>query len=715
MRIIQFILMMVSVLIVPIGGSAAGQLTVIKFSEPPNYALCKDKHDPQQLTDGKLAPFPIWVNKETVGWAAFTPVAIELGIAGGGSERTPQAGTLRLHSAKGLSAGVDVPQQITVYTRDSANILRMVGSLTPDSTTFADKSAHWLDIPVGAATESLLVVVHASGSYLFLDEIEWHPSGVGHLSAQSSVIANVRAALEDSKRRTRDALLSAAEVEIQKAIVPLEGKAMHAWIQDPWGHIDLTRAREQIRSGVSELDIRGYAGERESVCIGIAVGKAAVSGGVYVKVQGLPAAAVRVFELKPVIAANGQRVYDPLVPLSDRTPVPVRPGVPSYIWLDVNLAMLGPGSHRFEVSIGGGSETIVMPGLAMVTAYDGRGRKPLHAVNWAYLSDRPIFRERDAAVHDLVAHGIDTFVAHPTDIPGLALDGSWDTNKAVQFARTVDLAKQHGTLLLYFGWNATKNPLGFSENARMLDPAAKEQLRVWVGKVSTYLAAQGLPPERWALYPVDEPDRPGLQLIKAVAEVVKQLSPAIRVYADLNVYSNPPLTIDHLRELQGFVDLWQANLLAVHGPLGEFFKNLPMEWWMYGNPKSPAKIASPLHDYRLLAWWAWHYGAKGVGFWSYSDTNGSSAWDDIDGPRPDWAVVYEGDKGVVSSRRWEAFREGVEDYALVTAFDRGDVKQAMQRASKSDLSRWESVNVEAVRRVLLGGSLKPLNQGADGR
>lgn len=707
-----FIVMVVALLAGQTAEAAVGLLTVVEFSQPPNYALCKDENDSRQLTDGKLATFPIWMNKETVGWAAFTPVAIQLRVAGGSSVGSPQAGRLRLHSAKGLSAGVDVPQQISVYTRDHTDKLRMVGSLTPESVKLKDTNSHWLEIDVSAVTDTLVVVLHAAGTYLFLDEMEWHPSGVGHIPATSPIIANVRMALEDSKRHTRETLAKAVEMETERGALSLDGRAMHAWIQDRWGVIDPMRARDHIGARAPEVEIRGYAGERESICVGIVVGEAAAVGGLLVKVDGLPAASAKLFELRSVIAANGQRVYDPLVPLNDGMRLTLRPGVPSYIWLDVNLATLGPGSHRFQISIEGSSQTISMSGAATVMAYDGNGTKPLHAVNWAYSSDLPIFRDREAAVNDLVTHGINTFVAHPAEIPGLAIDGSWDINKVVQFARTVELAKQRGTLFLYLGWSAARNPLGFSDNGRKLDPAAKERLVKWVEMVSNYLATQGLPPERWVLYPVDEPDRPGLHLIKAVAEAVKLWNPAIRVYANPSVYANPTITIDHLRELQGLVDLWQPNLLAVRGHLGEFFKQLQKEWWVYGNTKSPAKLGSPLHDYRLLAWWAWHYRASGIGFWSYSDTNGSSAWDDIDGPRPDWAVVYESDKGVVSSRRWEAFREGLEDYALLTAFNRAEVQRAMHLPSESDFSRWESSNIEAVRRVLLSGSLKPLSHGA---
>jgi hypothetical protein len=687
--------------------AAADTLTVIGFSQPPNYALCTDDDDIRQLTDGKLAAFPIWTKKEAVGWAALTPIVIQLRLSDGSSVQSPHAGTLQLHSAKGLSAGVDVPRQVDVYTRDSTDKLRLVGSLTKDSVMLIDKSTHWLDVDVSAATGTLVLVVHATGDYLFLDEVVWRPSGVGLMPANASIITNVQSAMEDSTRRTHEALITAAKAETERIALPLESWAMHAWIQDPWAVIDPARAGEQLTIKQPAVDIRGYAGERESACIGIAVGEAVAAGGLRVTVDGLPAGSVKIFQVKPVLAANGQRVYDPLVPLTDGVRLTVRPGVPIYIWLDLNLRTLGPGTHRFEIRLEGGSRAISVPGMATVTAYDGNGTKPLHAVNWAYLSDMPIFRNRDVAVRDLVAHGINIFVAHPAEIPGLALDGSWVVSQTIQFARTVNLAKQHGILLLYLGWNAGRNPLGFSINEHNLDPAARERLLAWVGKISAYLAAQGLPPDRWALYPVDEPNHHSLQLVKVVAEAVKQWNPSIRVYADPSIHASSPIDISDLRDLETLVDYWQPNLLAVRGHLGDFFKGLQKEWWIYSNPKSPAKLGSPLHDYRMLAWWAWQYGANGVGFWSYSDTGASSAWVDIDGRRPDWAVVYESEQGIISSRRWEAFREGLEDYALLAAHSKDQIQKALGETNSLKFDRWKSSDIEVVRRILLRASSKP--------
>jgi len=681
-------------------------LTVVEFSHPPNYARCTDKGDAQQLTDGKLAAFPIWTKKEAVGWAALTPIAIQIRLGDGSSAQSPRAGTLRLHSVKGLSAGVDVPRQVDVYARDGTDKLRLVGSLASDSVKLMDKNTHWLDVEIRAATDTVVLVLHASGDYLFLDEVEWRPFGAADLPAVGPTANNVRAALADSTRRISAALVQAAETESARVALPLSAQAMHAWIQDPWTEIDPAHASEQLGGQPPLVDIRGYAGEHESVCLGIAVGKEIAAGGLKVVVSSISGESMKLFEVRPVMAANGKRVYDPLVPLKDGMPLTVRPGVPIYIWLDLNLAVLGPGTHRFEIHLEGRNHVLTIPAIATIVAYSGAAAKPLHAVNWAYLSDMPIFRNRDAAIRDLVLHGINTFVAHPSEIPGLALDGSWVVTQTTQFIHTVELAKQHGMLLLFLGWNTGKNPLGFSSKAQTLDPASRDRLMEWVGKISAYLANQGLPLDRWALYPVDEPDRDGLQLLKAVARAVKQLNPSIQIYADPSVYGSPPLDASNLRDVQDVVDNWQPNLLAVRGPLGNFFSGLQKEWWIYGNPKSPAKLGSPLHDYRFLAWWAWQYRASGVGFWSYSDTNGTSAWDDIDGRRPDWAVVYESDKGVVSSRRWEAFREGLEDYVLLSALSRAQVQEVLRASGEQDLDRWDSAAVERVRRSLLSGLAK---------
>jgi hypothetical protein len=691
----------------------AEALTVETFSHAPNYSLCTDPEDHYQLTDGVLTSFPIWKNKQTVGWAAVTPVAIRLRITSSGLNKLPQDGIVRLHTAKGLSAGVDVPREIDVYTRDPDGRFRLVGSLVPDSGALADKSSHWLKFSVNAVTDTLVVVIHASGDYLFVDEIEWRPAGSGQLPLAVSSLPDMKAVLDDSTRRTREGLSRAAEADLARLALSLDPGTMRAWVEDPWGKIDPRRAREHLERSLSVVQINGFASEHESLCIGVVAGSNSTAAGLLPSVEGLPAGAVRVFEVRSVVAANGQRVYDPLIPLNASTRIDMRTGVPVYVWFDVDLAVLGPGKHRFTIRLEATGHTISVDGIATVNAYDGSGVKPLRAVNWAYLSDRPIFQDPEVAIRDLTTHGINTFVVHPTDIPGLALDGSWNPAQAAKLAQSIALAKQRGMLLLFLGWTADKNPLGFSTTHRVIDVAARDRLLRWVVSLAAYLTEQGLSHDQWALYPVDEPNLQGLHLIKAVAEIIKHGHQTVRLYSDLSAFANPAVGISDLEKVRYLVDFWQPSLAVVRGHLGPWFTGLQREWWIYSNPKSPAKLASPLHDFRMLAWWAWYYRARGVGFWSYSDTNGSSAWDDLDSRRPDWAVVYESVHGVVSSRRWEAFREGLEDYILLVGL-RGTSEQ-VERVGKPNFDQWDMRDVDSIRSLLLGAPRTHLSGESPGQ
>jgi hypothetical protein len=681
-----------------IGLAGANTLAVETFNHPPNYALSTDPYDIRQLTDGVLAPFPIWTSKQTVGWAALTPIAIRLRVPKGGANHPMQAGTIRVHSAKGLGAGVDIPRHIDVYTQGPGGQFQLVGSADPNSEALADKYSYWLAIPVSAATDTLVVVLHAAGDYVFLDELEWRPIGAGNIPT-AVALPDVNAVIADSTRRTRDALTRASEAEIRGAAIPLASNAMHAWLEDPWGAIDPKSARGRVNAALPALRIQGYAGEHESLCLGVVAGKDASSSGLRPTVTGITPDAIRLFEVRPVLAANGQRVYDPLVPLGINPRIALRPGEPVYLWLDVNLAALGPGMHRWTLRLEGAGRTISIDGTATVMGYDGANLKPLNAINWAYLSDLPILRQRDAAIRDLAAHGINTFVVHPGDIPGLPLDGRWDAVQEARLAHTIALAKQGGTLLLYLGWAANKNPVGYSLAHQAIDPAASHRLLAWVETLDAYLTTQGLSREQWALYPVDEPNLPGLRLLHVLADAVKRQHPTIQIYANLSAFADPAVRTSDLEDIRPLVDYWQPSLAVVRGPLGSWFTTLHRDWWLYSNPKSPAKLASPLHDFRLLAWWAWHYGARGIGFWSYSDTNGSSAWDDLDSRRPDWAVVYESPDGIVSSRRWEAFREGLEDYALL--YTRRTARERIQHIGKSNFDQWNTADVESVRQALL--------------
>ena len=94
--------------------------------------------------------------------------------------------------------------------------------------------------------------------------------------------------------------------------------------------------------------------------------------------------------------------------------------------------------------------------------------------------------------------------------------------------------------------------------------------------------------------------------------------------------------------------------------------------WTYANPVGTGPTrASPYHAYRLPVWRAWKEGMTGFSIWKYE----AGRWDSS-GQGNNWGVVYRSDAAdcpaevsrqelVVPGKRWEATREGVEDYAYL--------------------------------------------------
>ena len=125
-------------------------------------------------------------------------------------------------------------------------------------------------------------------------------------------------------------------------------------------------------------------------------------------------------------------------------------------------------------------------------------------------------------------------------------------------------------------------------------------------------------------------------------------------------------------------------------------------FWTYINPIGigPTK-ASPYHAYRLGVWRTWKEGMTGLGFWKYNDAR----WDST-GKGPNWAVVYRSDAAdcpvevskqelVIPSKRWEATREGVEDYTYLYL-----LKQAIGKASPKDAAKAKKLLDSCVEKVL---------------
>jgi hypothetical protein len=154
----------------------------------------------------------------------------------------------------------------------------------------------------------------------------------------------------------------------------------------------------------------------------------------------------------------------------------------------------------------------------------------------------------------------------------------------------------------------------------------------------------------------------------------------------------PLLTISQLHQkLNNITDIAIANSA----------KN---DLWYYETDANSEALSAYTY-YRLIAWQAFVYGYQGVGFWDYADSTGKLELDQYDGVNTvNFSVIYHGPgQQILSSRRWEAFKLGIEDFELLKRYaQKKDMAQAKQLAqsviySPNDLNKADAVRTQILQ------------------
>ena len=322
------------------------------------------------------------------------------------------------------------------------------------------------------------------------------------------------------------------------------------------------------------------------------------------------------------------------------------------LWITINTKQLVSGTWTVKLRL---KSLEVEPALAEAELKIKIGDVPLPQKQTLNLCHWGITDHPDGALEDQIAHGTNIF---PRTIPAKA---DFDESGKIT---NIDYTDHDA----YMSTHATHGTILFHSLVSLRGPSpafSPSWIKAFQGFIPLWiehLKESGFEYESYAFYPVDEP---GLEHGKNVArfmkwaKLVREIDPKIRIYA------NPvaSITMEQLREMKPYVDIWtpmQTNIFPKEKL--DFIHSTKTIWWNY-DPSDNAKHLSPLAYYRGQAWMSWHNGHTGIGFWTYSQ--GSNFW-----YQPtsgfDYAMIYEG-KGVVTSKRWEAVRDGIEDFSLLNA------------------------------------------------
>jgi outer membrane protein assembly factor BamB len=380
---------------------------------------------------------------------------------------------------------------------------------------------------------------------------------------------------------------------------------------------------------------------------------------------------------------------DPLPLLGRGQTVRMAPAETHEIWLTFNSRSLDAGQHDAAVHISvleRIAPSIEIPLELTVSRIRLPDRFSYMHCNWLYLAGISDAHLLDATLRDAVEHRTNVF-----NIPGPNVRVNCDGTIASAEAAVDDrlIPRLPGAFFLVDGYLTPTWPAGCSPDQATQDAGYSHALH-WFGD---HMHALGVTYEDYALYLQDEPGLNGgdarvEQYVKAVKRV-KAADP------EMQVYTNPAggAWPDVIKPLAGVTDVWCPDLhlfrLDPAGMTAVFSK--AKQFWHYEAPGDQRGL-DPLGFYRMKPWIAFQLGMNGGGYWVYSSKD---YW--IPSHDSEYGVVYPGPRGPVTTKRWEASREGSQDFELLTM-----LRRAAQRSTSPEAESAQALIDEAVAFVTRG-------------
>ncbi|HEX5150801.1 MAG TPA: hypothetical protein VFW07_05105 [Parafilimonas sp.] len=379
-------------------------------------------------------------------------------------------------------------------------------------------------------------------------------------------------------------------------------------------------------------------------------------------------AGIELFNVPFIPAADYKMIPDPLVPIM-ADGISIEPGNSRLIIFKIKGS--GSGDIQPVIAVTGKEKTVSIAARVKVIALKGFDDVfTLNANIWAYF-DYPMLRDsKPQASIDLKKHYINTIVIPSSVLPKI---GETDTKELdsylvnAKFARKILVAPQF----------KSPNKRSF-KNVQFLSSEWKSNFLNWYKAVWQTIKKYGFTDSQIYLYPYDEVRGNDINDDAALITWIKQEAPELRVYG--TIVSTDAEAISRILPL---LDIAQVQLKGKNSN-GVTYPVHKTEIWLYKNSPT-SRSESPYSHYRLMAWEAFLNDYTGIGFWSYaSDKKQKFISDPFIDADADFSVIYN-DKGnsIISSRRWDAFSLGIEDYQILYLYGKKyGIEKAKELAKK---------------------------------
>lgn len=408
----------------------------------------------------------------------------------------------------------------------------------------------------------------------------------------------------------------------------------------------------------------------------------------------------------PVRARTPNTPFDHLVrrppgrfpdPLLEEETIDIRKDFAQPIWLSAAVPPdAPPGTYRGAVTVRA-EEAVDVPVELTVFAATVPAERTLKVTNWcswaniAQYHGLEIWSEAYWAMlrvyaRNMAAHRQNAILTPLFELIDFTAHGDVLGFDFTRFDRFVDLFREEGVIGLIEGGH-----LGGRETGEWLCPDfAIATRRVENGQVVAGRAVAGSPEaeaflsqflpalqahleekgwlDRYYQHLADEPIKENVASYNRLVEAIRYHAPKLKI-----------IEANHYHDL-AHLDVWVPQLNFWHEDY-DFYcerQRAGEEVWFYTCLGPTGTYANRLIDYpllkvRLLHWLNFHYGATGYLHWGYNHWRGFDPFLDVEPvhspdrclPPGDNCIVYPGRRGPLDSIRFEAMRDGIEDYELL--------------------------------------------------
>lgn len=658
-------------------------------SPKPNYKHTASPIDASSLTDGQYTQGDFTSKRTTVGWKKTGIIEVIIDL-----ERVHSVGSITFSTIR--DDYIEYPSHVYSYVGTDTDHFAYIGDIVDNKENISGgykvNKFHLKNINLSG--RYILLEIVPKGNYVFCDEVEVlegallsvEPTNKGNLDLQGvrrhaenlKQISTEKAFQLKSLRELKNMMHSDFDSEFHR----LQAKIMQSrtlnsleviWedilkarkkmlcshfpggkfiVQrvSPWAflspiYLDDGKTDNNIKDLPVSIPVNGY-GYAAMVITNVSDERSFFriaphdSGQQFVKIS--------FFEVPFVKSAKMEYAVDPLMPLKNG--LYLMPGESRLTMITVHAKQ--PGKFQSIIDIVSGGSVVSMQFDMNIYSVTLPQKMTLNTVNWAYLGNTDKIDHKQAVI-DLAAHHVNVLVVDPSLLPIVDFENLPDFTALHRYLKLNNKASK---VLMYMWFNARLRKDTF------MGDQWKENFKKWYKGVIDAAVKSGYSENQIYLYPFDEMSEDEIGHFIEFASWTSKEVPSVKFYATLNnkeaLKVLPYLDIAQIADREKLLD----NLSATK-----------TELWLY-DTKGPAKSLSPYSYYRLMSWKVFAQGFKGAGFWTYTDTgwgNPGSAWDDFDGKYPDYSVIYENqgnDSLIISSRRWEAWRVGVEDFELLAMY-----------------------------------------------